>query len=898
MRVSKFIKANKFVLLEYIYDTENNISDSYEILINLKDNILNLSYMSGGIGGDTSFTNNGATSQLFKLDPINNIYGLINTTDYSFLQIKDYNQGFPARHDSIRIHFPTNYTFGEYIGFYIRVYTLDYNNNKGYDLSNFYFDSTDSTQTNILGFTSPPLLFNETLWGKNILLNFPSISYLANQRKDGSTAPNTINYNLTNGAGLSQNAPVFIDFHFIRSKKTLNSVTTYTLGPKTAVSFPQSPDYEKLGLIIQHSQNGDFFEIFGSYNGNITEFNTFMNNSVLQGKRYYIEYEITLFEQNIRGKTFKIIVDEDFNEKIEYRPIIKFSTTTAIIEVVMNLIDAVDMSTIQRRASYGMLQDEVAKYSLNLTKINLQTASKPKIYNIKNPEGAGIFGNLNGSAYSDGRLYGNAGGSLFSTNTSKNLFGLGRKGRGSNIGTAGGAGGSGLSQISDQSRPQVIIEPYPVDRLVLSDRFSILTKTDSVAVGGKLFYGLGKVQIILYTFDNIIQFFMARDVTTSATQTTSAPEYLDLTNVGEIKMVIKNQQTSLDFPLYTESQAIDLSIGQIVFRIAADKMGDVRKIFDSGVNIFYVTTTNNSIQTVIYSGLFTIFDSKENINNLNNQQAEVQAAALGGEPAIVSEVEPTKVGTALVTRRIVAGGAPGGTTTGANAGGANGGANTDNLTNSSIPSTIKEDDWTYEVTSRSSVVVDGYEYTNSQLKQILLGTPNESTNLTGLVIKSTTSGISLLAKDNKFLGQMREIRNSLYNSLNETNKTQARQTSESFRISERNKQTSGTASSVGLGLENGIQSTGKITETTFNGSIYKITPGINVGGKPSTNIILKYQGVQNFTIYTAQLEKIYPSVTDWTNMEFKNNSQLFANGVYVDNLNTLTSKWLAGGFQV
>jgi hypothetical protein len=40
-----------------------------------------------------------------------------------------------------------------------------------------------------------------------------------------------------------------------------------------------------------------------------------------------------------------------------------------------------------------MLQDEVAKYSLNLTKINVANAHKPKIYNIKSPEGAGIFGN-------------------------------------------------------------------------------------------------------------------------------------------------------------------------------------------------------------------------------------------------------------------------------------------------------------------------------------------------------------------------------------------------------------------------------------------------------------------------------------------------------------------------
>lgn len=556
----------------------------------------------------------------------------------------------------------------------------------------------------------------------------------------------------------------------------------------------------------------------------------------------------------------------------------------------MNLIDAVDLSTIQRRASYGMLQDEVAKYSLNLTKINLNTATKPKIYNIKNAEGAGLFGNLNGSAYSDGRLYGNAGGSLFSTNTSKNLFGMGRKGKGSNIGSLA-TNESGISQISDQSRPQVIIEPVPVDRLVLSDRFSILTKTDSVAVGGKLFYGLGKVQIILYSFDNIVQFFMARDISSNPNQTTSAPEYLDLTNVGEIKLVIKNQQTSLDFPLFTESQRIDLSIGQIVFRIPADKMGDVRKIFDSGINVFYITATNNSLQTVIYSGLFTIFDSAENINNLNNQQTEIQAAALGGEPAIVSEVEPTRVGTALVTRRIIAGGAGGAAAgTGAN----NGGANTDNLLNSSIPSTIKEDTRTYEITNRSSIIIDGYEYPNSQIKKVLLGTSNESTNLTGLVIKSTTSGISLLAKDGKFIGQMRELREQLYSSLSDVEKTKAFQSYEAFIISEKNKLNTATASSSGLGLgTNGSNST-KITETNFNGSIYKLITGVN----NTTNILLKYQGTQNFTIYQAQLEKLYPLITNWTNLEFKNTSQLFANSIYVDNLNTLTQNWINGGFQV
>jgi acetamidase/formamidase len=90
-----------------------------------------------------------------------------------------------------------------------------------------------------------------------------------------------------------------------------------------------------------------------------------------------------------------ITVTDNFNETIEYRPIIKYSTTTAIIDVEMRLIDAVDDSYIIRRASYGMLQDEVSKYSLRLMKINLSNAAKPKIYNIKNAINPDLVGVAN-----------------------------------------------------------------------------------------------------------------------------------------------------------------------------------------------------------------------------------------------------------------------------------------------------------------------------------------------------------------------------------------------------------------------------------------------------------------------------------------------------------------------
>ena len=286
MRISKFIKANKSILIEYIYDDDNNIGNPYQILINNKNNRNDYSY----IAGSGSVTNNVLSSQLFNIDAISNTFGLVNTSNYSFLQLKDYSEGFPIRHDTIKIHLPVNYTFEQYIGFYLRVFTFDYINKKTFELSNYYFDITNADQSYLIELSNPALLFQEKLWGKYIQVQIPSVSYVSSQRKNGTVQENSLNSHLTNGTGLSITSPIFLDFHFIVSKKTVNGVTTFTLGPKMGMSLPQSPDFQKVGLKVEHSKNGDFFEIYCTYNGNISEFNTFINNSVTLGKKYYVDY--------------------------------------------------------------------------------------------------------------------------------------------------------------------------------------------------------------------------------------------------------------------------------------------------------------------------------------------------------------------------------------------------------------------------------------------------------------------------------------------------------------------------------------------------------------------------------------------------------------------------------
>jgi len=596
-KISKYVKLNKDVLLEYIYDDGNLISESYDILVDSRDR------RQSFISTNSSVTGNTLGNQLFKVDSVTQKYAKVNPSNYSFLQLKEYAAGTPTRFDTVKIHIPINWTFGEHLGFYIRVYAFDVSNQRVFDISNFYFDMTDVSQQYLMNFTSPALLFQEKLWGKNITIQIPAVSDIANQRTNNVPKENSINANLTNGSGLNITSPVFIDFHFIDNIQTVNGITSYLLSSKVTTTVPQTPEFEKLGLVVEHSANGDYFEIYGTYNNTIAGFNQFIDESYNIGHRYYVQYNVTMYEQNIRGKTTTVTQHENFNETVEYRPIIKYSTTTAIIDVEMRLIDAVDDSYIIRRASYGMLQDEVSKYALNLTKINLSNAHKPKIYNIK----SNIDPSLVGMANSMGRV----------TNIPVNRAKSGR-----------------LAQTT--TKPVIQIETVKVPFPVLVDKFNVVGKSDNEAFNNKIFYGIGKMTVLLYPFDNILTFTVANgDV--------NKPDFLNMTGYGDIKLVFKNDSTSYEFSLYTDSGSIDLSIGQLAFKVNQNNFSNIKKLYESGVNVFYITSEIQSVRSIVYTGLYKIYDSLSNVASLNQ-------AAQNANPTIIKDPKLPQE-TAVVTRK-------------------------------------------------------------------------------------------------------------------------------------------------------------------------------------------------------------------------------------------------------
>ena len=106
---------------------------------------------------------------------------------------------------------------------------------------------------------------------------------------------------------------------------------------------------------------------------------------------------------------------------------------------------------------------------------------------------------------------------------------------------------------------------------------------------------------IIHPFDNIFTITVANgDV--------NKPDFLNMTGYGDIKLVFKNDSKMYEFPLYTEAGAVNLAQGQLAFKISQNKYADLKRLYESGVNLFYITSELQSVRTVVYSGLFKPYD--------------------------------------------------------------------------------------------------------------------------------------------------------------------------------------------------------------------------------------------------------------------------------------------------
>lgn len=579
MQAEKIIKVNQNALIQWIYDDTNLISEDYKILNPDGTYVTSFAYFQADQTlGQPSVTNNLQANKLFRLDPIANRYAKVDSTKYTFLHIQDFPAPAPTRFDTLRIFFPINYTFEDKVGIYVRVYTYDYFNQTPVDLVNFYFDKTDISMSGLVELASPPISFQEKLWGKYLQLQIPSVYEVSSQRIGSTPTAGSLNINLTGGVGtngLSQTSPIFIDFSFIELSQTVLGTTTFIVSQPFTASVPQVPDFQNVSVELKESTNGDFFEINGIFNNSNEDFATYIENLNMIGQSHYLIYTVTLFEENVPTNVVEYLVNDDYSKIILYRPIIVSSNTTAAIQVELKIINAVDNSQIIKIATLGLLREQISKYSAYLTRINVSNVFKPKIYNVKGDRPVN-FGQTPVGAV--------------------------------------------------QKVIQKIDVPFPV----MYDRENIIAKDVSVSTKSERYLGIGKLRLKIYPFDNIFKFAIASEVRANS------PKPFDLSQTNDVQLVFKSSKDTIECPLYYDSGEVDLANGIIIFKVTEQQSDKIRKIYENGDSNFYIViVTENNLKTVIYSSSFLPFDSaqsqiniRQDILNENLNRPESQFSAI------------------------------------------------------------------------------------------------------------------------------------------------------------------------------------------------------------------------------------------------------------------------------
>jgi hypothetical protein len=547
-KFSKFLNIQDDVLLEWVFDDSDYISENYNVLNNINNSTR--SFIS-------TANLNKIENTSFVIDEVLKRYTKVDLEKFSFLQRQMFSSS-NVPYDTVRINFPSSYDLEEenYLGFIVNVYTYDFYDKKKIPFSQYFFDNQDNLRQKQLSLRQP-FLYRNKEWSKTIDFKIPNIDFISNQRTiiDGMNKPipNTINHNVSGGVGISTNSPIFFEFSFITSEETRFGIKYFTLGDTYNVSIPKIPEYQDLTVNINESNQGDYFEIGGSWQGSEQNFDDFVNDLEQKGQRIRVEYDVSVYEENILQRTQTFIITENFSQNIIYRPVIIFSNTTAIIEVNMKVIDVITESSITRRNSIGLIGNDLLKYGSRLSKMNVSNAIKPKIYNLK----------------------------LSNKMDNIDLF------RG-NV-TQGNLSGFGLNKVA-----------YPV----ITERFQVLVDSNTSRQGYK---GNGILEIVITPFDTILKFVIGRKINEDGDV-----ENYDLSKIvknSKLMLNFKSDKKSLEKDIFYESGENDLKNGIVLYKIEEQDLKSLSSIYTENNN-FYITIVNDDSgsRTMLYSGKFVFYE--------------------------------------------------------------------------------------------------------------------------------------------------------------------------------------------------------------------------------------------------------------------------------------------------
>ena len=623
---SKYIQLNPQILLEYIYQDPSAPTVIDTDLNGARVMILNNSYTNTNFmfTEDNPFVPTG-NYRTYSAIPING-----NRTRYAYLTANDvlnyldYDTNLPdvgsllaqlttppnipveaLQYDTVRLHLVSGYSFASQgDGFIFEVQFTDKQGRKQ-NLTSIAYLNTDSYEV----INPNEFVVGERLYTKYIELKIPAISYLNDVTISNPSVATTLSYLMSYGAGVATNTMIDFSLKTIVTTETINSYKYFLTGDNKSVSINRTDEYSGLSSVVQESTNGDYFELYGQYNGDIYE-DFIVQLDQQPFTKIVVFHDVRVIEQV--GSSFLVtsensfLQSENFGVPYRFRPIVMNSATATSysIEYTLRIFNTIDNSQITRQSQYSSFN--VKKYGRRIRKINLGVEPNvAKVYNVL-PDDKPV---VNLTNYNRMNLYVQGDSTTVQTEFVTSFVDRNRI----------SASLSPVKIIPARRQQGDVIPTAPGQSMEVAD---IPLNVEQIATTDKV-YQQGEGPIGISPFDNFYQFIIYNNAVSTALGI-GEPQLLDLTQVGTIYINFFDQSTGLKIKLksYTNIKQLNPANGEVVFKIPSEEANKILGLTDKTYYISTVLETGGgtSEETLLYTG--TWYNSKDKASTVASDTIE------------------------------------------------------------------------------------------------------------------------------------------------------------------------------------------------------------------------------------------------------------------------------------
>lgn len=296
--------------------------------------------------------------------------------------------GSSTPYDTIRYHLLAGYNFEDLDGIIMQVKARE-RSGKDFTFSQVAF----LKDSDFFSFNAKPIFLGERLYDRYVEVKIPAVKQIndAYYALEGnpSQSSSLVARLTSNTLGFLRAQPLKLSVIEIKSTTDViisgATYKNYTTGSSKTVSINQSDDFASFAAEIRKSTAGDYFEYFGTWNGEFIEDFILQANS-MAGNDYALINEIRVYEQVgsqlLETYNQQSIQDSDFDKPNLFRPVLLNGSTASSysIEYTCRLYNKADSSQIIRIASLTAYDPKTWGKSLQRLEI-LNAPEAHKIYN-------------------------------------------------------------------------------------------------------------------------------------------------------------------------------------------------------------------------------------------------------------------------------------------------------------------------------------------------------------------------------------------------------------------------------------------------------------------------------------------------------------------------------------